>query len=344
MNTDRVLVTGASGHVAKNLIRKLLKDNFKVYGLSRDWLKTQELSKDFPEAKFEMIDLLDFASVCKLIWEIKPAHVFHLAGESTPGNLRNWQAAFRANVWPAENIFEALEISKLPARVFLASSVKVYDLRGAKGEVAEENLLRYPYDQNYYRGSKIYLEELATAYPSIPTIVLRFSQISGWGRPMARVETDFGRQIVLREESEISKEYPMQIQGDINGIVDMVNVRDLTNVLRLLLDAELDRRAVFNIVSGESHCVWEIIEALKEKAGLDNLAVPGWELRQLEPSPYFFSNKKIKEATGWKPEIPFTETLDEVYQYCRALFKEGRRELFAEYKEDCVRSSKERHG
>ena len=69
---DKILVTGASGFIGKHLINSLIKLNYEVYALSRNGVNIEGV-------KSYNVDLVDKEKLNKIIKEIKPNIIFHLA-------------------------------------------------------------------------------------------------------------------------------------------------------------------------------------------------------------------------------------------------------------------------
>jgi nucleoside-diphosphate-sugar epimerase len=75
----RVLVTGASGFVGANLVRRLLHDGHETHLLLRPSHQSWRLKDFVGEMRVHAADLEDRESVCRVVTSSRPDWVFHLA-------------------------------------------------------------------------------------------------------------------------------------------------------------------------------------------------------------------------------------------------------------------------
>lgn len=73
-----VLVTGASGFLGRHAVRALLDLGFTVHGVSRR-------APEAPPCPWHATDLFDPSAVARLLEGVRPAHLLHLAWETTHG-------------------------------------------------------------------------------------------------------------------------------------------------------------------------------------------------------------------------------------------------------------------
>ncbi|CAN5170070.1 NAD(P)-dependent oxidoreductase [soil metagenome] len=78
----KILVTGASGFIGREITRRLCKKGFEVHAVARK-------SIEIRDAIWHNVDLLDDAAVEKLLSDIKPSHLLHLAWCTEPGKFWN---------------------------------------------------------------------------------------------------------------------------------------------------------------------------------------------------------------------------------------------------------------
>ena len=78
----RILVTGAAGFIASNLIPRLLARGDEVAGADNFFLGKRAYVATHPRFAFHEMDLLDLDRVVALVGEFKPDRIWHLAANS----------------------------------------------------------------------------------------------------------------------------------------------------------------------------------------------------------------------------------------------------------------------
>jgi len=96
---------------------------------------------------------------------------------------------------------------------------------------------------------------------------------------------------------------------------DFLDVRDV--VLAYLLLVQRGRKGeVYNVCSGKSISLEKILARLMSFSSRSiSVEVDPKKLRKVDLPCLLGSNRKIKEETGWAPEIPITQTLIDLYEY-----------------------------
>ena len=108
MKTQKVLVTGATGFVGANLVRRLVREDYEVHIFTRassnKWRLTDVLSK----LNDHTVDLLEENKLKGLIKEIEPEIIFHLAAAGIYGGVHLPEKnLIETNFWGAVNLLNA---------------------------------------------------------------------------------------------------------------------------------------------------------------------------------------------------------------------------------------------
>ncbi|HEY3453465.1 MAG TPA: NAD-dependent epimerase/dehydratase family protein, partial [Bryobacteraceae bacterium] len=82
----RVLVTGASGFVGANLVRRLLQDGHECHLLLRRQHQSWRLQAVAPAVQIHEVDLEDDEAVGRVVAAVRPDWVFHLAAYGAYSN------------------------------------------------------------------------------------------------------------------------------------------------------------------------------------------------------------------------------------------------------------------
>ncbi len=167
---DRVLITGINGFTGVHLEEYLISKGFDVYGtVINTPLKSTHHQCDITQAD----------QVERVILELKPDYLIHIAGISFPGE-NNASLIYDVNVIGTENILRALAKHSIhPKKVILASSATIYGNQG--DEVLDESMCPKPV--NHYGCSKLAMEYMSANYfDRLDIIITRPFNYTGIGQ------------------------------------------------------------------------------------------------------------------------------------------------------------------
>ena len=310
----RVLITGATGFVGGHLIRALEEEGqsgFEIFGTTYPDTPPPSGHKLFS------LDLRSGKDVLKLMREIRPDWIFHLAAIS---NVRkSWQMrseTIETNVLGTHNLLEAVRQTAPGVRVIFVSSSDVYGFGTSPTEALKEDS---PLEVvSPYAYSKAAGEMLCGFYEKIENIdivIARPFPHTGPGQTEDFVCPDWARQVALIERGDI---VPILRVGNLDIRRDFCDVRDIVRAYILLL--KKGRRGdPYNVCSGKSIALREILDFLVKEAALSpiSIAVESAKLRKVDTPIQMGSNRKISEETGWAPEIPVDNTLSDLLAFWR---------------------------
>jgi len=284
----RLLVTGGGGFAGRHLVALLGERGAQVAAPAH-----------------EDLDLLDADAVARLVAELRPARVHHLAALASVG--RSWERprdALRQNLEMTLNVLEAVRAEASQAAVVVASSGEVYGPPSTL-PVTEHAAFR---PQNPYAVSKAACDLLAAQYADahgLRVVVMRSFNHAGPGQSEEYVVGTFTRQVA---EAQLAGQAEIVLRtGDVDSARDFTDVRD---VVRAYADGAALAPGAYNVCSGRGTQIRSLIELLAEVADVEirHEVDPG-RLRAADVPEVRGSAAKLHEQTGWKPEIPLADTL-----------------------------------
>ncbi|MFH1257073.1 MAG: GDP-mannose 4,6-dehydratase [Candidatus Diapherotrites archaeon] len=317
MNNKRILITGINGFVGSHLADLLAQkeEGMEIYGTIRGRTANLENLKHLKQQiKIIECDITDAYSVNKTIEEVEPDFVFHLAAQAfVPASWRSPIETMNTNVIGSMNLFEALRKSKTEARIQIAGSSEEYGLvLQNETPITEKNELR---PLSPYGVSKCTMDLLGYQYfksYGMKIVRTRAFNHTGPRRGDAYVCSNWCKQVA---EINAGKQQPTIMVGNLEAKRDFTDVRDI--VRGYALAAEKGKVGeVYNLCSGKTHVMKDILEKIKMHA---KKAVSVKEdPARLRPSDVMIllgDYSKFNKATGWKPEIPFDKTLEDLFAY-----------------------------
>jgi len=157
----KILITGSSGFLDKNLYERLKRQN-KIVGVDKN-------KSEFTDY---LIDLADTKETEGLIKIVTPDIIIHTAALSNVDYCETHrEEAYNANIQVTKNLIDGLENQK--AKFIFISSDYVYD--GIRGNFNEESK---PNPLNYYGKTKLEAEEIVKRYKNY--LIIRPTVMFGW--------------------------------------------------------------------------------------------------------------------------------------------------------------------
>jgi GDP-4-dehydro-6-deoxy-D-mannose reductase len=253
----------------------------------------------------EELDLLDAGAVRAAVREAAPEVVFHLAALASV--RQSWEApaeTLTENVAMTANLLDAVRSEAPAAAVVVAGSGEVYG-PPARLPVDEEAPLR---PQNPYAVSKAACDLLAGQYADafeMRVVRMRPFNHAGPGQSDDYVVGTLTRQVA---EAEVAgREEAVLRTGNPDSARDFTDVRD---VVRAYVAAGSAEPGAFNVASGRAVSVRELIELVRSAARLPvRHEVEQARVRAHDVPEVRGSAERLREATGWRPELPLERTV-----------------------------------
>lgn len=312
----KALITGIAGFVGSHMAELLLARGYEVYGLCRPRSKMDHIESITSKLHLEDADLLDSHSLYTTISSIKPDYIFHLAAQSfVPTSWGSPAVTLEVNIVGSANVFEAVRQARIDPVIQIACSSEEYGLVHAdEVPIKETNPLR---PLSPYAVSKLAMDYLGYQYYEsykMPIIRTRGFNHTGPRRGDTFAESTFAKQIALIEKG---KQEPVIYVGNLEAQRDYTDVRDMVKAYLLAVE-KCDPGEVYNIATGKAI---KIADVLNMMLGMSKVKV---EIKQdpkrMRPSdvPILIGDSsKFVEKTGWKPEIPFQKTAEDLLNYWR---------------------------
>ncbi len=307
---QKVLITGVTGFTGSNLAKYLSNLGLEVYGLCLS--QVQSGDEEYLNAVVETFytDIRDKDSVGKVIQEIKPDFLFHLAGLVSSNDL---DELLDINVLGTRNVLDAT--SPLNTRVLIPGSAAEYGLVPEdRLPVSEVTPLR---PINSYGISKAAQTLLAYQYylkNGCPVYISRTFNITGPGGSPNLVCSTIAKQIIDIKRGAVK---PIIHIGNIDTKRDFLDVRDVVRAYWSIV-REGRPGEIYNVCSGRAYSISEIIQILLKISRVEcSIEQDHTRVRTIDIPIQVGDNKKIREETGWHLEIKLEDSMRDLLDYYR---------------------------
>lgn len=307
---ERILVTGGTGFIGRKVTARLVAEGHRP-------VVTQlgPLPDSFSlAADVELIDLdlRDFESVGRLIDDLRPELVLHLAGVtgySDPDGRLCDEINYRASGFLLERLIEAKV-----AKVVMIGSAAEY---GQQPTPFHEGMPERP--TSAYARSRACATRHALSLGStanLPITILRLFSVYGIGQPMHM----FLQQLITHAVS--AEDFRMTNGGQLR---DFVHVEDVASgLLQAATSSEANGR-IINIAGGVGHSLSSVAKAVWRYCGTDEslLHLGAFDAHGDDAFDTHADISLAQDILGWRPAREFisnnepAEALAEMIEYIR---------------------------
>ena len=267
----KILVTGATGFIGRNLVMRLLQRGEEVICMVR---KTSNLEflKD-KNVTFAIADIRDEDQVEDVFARHLPEVVYHSSGRVKDEAEEN---LFKVNVSGTKNICQACYKHGI-ARLIYLSSVAV--ISGNTDVPLTENL---PYKAtSAYGRSKIEGEKIALDFrkKGLKTVIIRPCMVYGEDEPHAMGKIFYRASRRRIPTTDLSNLHEKLHIGYINNIID---------ILELALEREEALEGTFMVADKEVTTIRKSLDIITDELGAPKpVVIPGWMINLAIKVPFF---------------------------------------------------------
>jgi len=290
----RVLITGGTGFIGRHLARHLAATGCRPVLTVRSDAMRRRLDAFQEDVDFVDADLLRPDDAARVVSQVRPDTLFHLAGVRSPDPV----LCAELNVAATVRILRAATRAGV-AKVVILGSAEEY---GNQSGPLHEDLTLQP--ETPYGVTKAAATRLAQAMATsegCPVVVLRPFTVYGQDQPAHMFVADAVRCAVAREPFRMT---PGLQRRDLISVLDVVQAL-LAAAMRDGLHGE-----VINVGSGEARRLREVAELIWQVSGTDApleigaRPAPDTELRDT-----WADTRKSRELLGWEARIDLASGL-----------------------------------
>jgi GDPmannose 4,6-dehydratase len=322
----RALVTGVTGQDGAYLSQLLLEKGYEVYGLLR-----RSASADVVDSRLRWLgiagqvrmidgDILDLASVLRIMREVKPDEVYNLGAQSFVKT--SWNQPLLTGQVTALGVgvmLEAVRLENPDCRFYQASSSEMYGL--IQEPVQNEKTPFYP--RSPYAVAKLYGHWMTVNYRESFGMHASSGILFNHESPLRGIEfvtrkvTDGAARIKLGLASELR-------MGNLDAKRDWGHARDYVKAMHLMLQQETADDYV--VATGRTTSIRDMCAIAFQHVGLnyeDYIKIDPAYLRPAEVDVLLGNPAKATSKLGWKAETTLEAMLAEMVEADLARHRAG---------------------
>ena len=264
-------------------------------------------------------DLNDYVSLQTAVEQAQPDFVFHLAAQSYPTTSFTAPLdTYETNILGTARLLEALRREKgVDPVIHVCASSEVYGRVPKEKVPIGEECTFHP--ASPYAISKVGTDLVgrfhAEAYHQ-KVMTTRMFTHTGPRRGDVFAESTFAKQIAMIEAGQIP---PVLKVGNLDSLRTWSDVRDAVRAYYMLVTVKPQPGAYYNIGGSFSCTVGKMLDYLLSQSRVKKIKVEvdAARLRPIDADLQVPDTRKFQAHTGWKPEIPFEKTMQDLLGYWR---------------------------
>lgn len=308
----RALIIGGAGFVGGylgNYLSDICKMDVYVTKLPHEIIENERF-------KIYNLNILDKEDIVSLLFEIRPDYILHLAAQSSVGVAwKNPCLTIDINIKGSVNVMDAVrELFYKPHILLIGSGEEYGHIKKGEIPIQEETIAR---PGNIYAATKACQNMIgsiyADAYDMKITMVRAFNHI-GPTQDAIFVVSDFCKQVA---EIEKGIREPKMYVGNLQAKRDFTDVRDVVRAYALLIERGIAGET-YNVGSGRAIAIKEVLDMIVALSSTEiSIEIDKNKIRPVDVPIIEADITKIRELTGWVPQIPIQQTVKETLEYWR---------------------------
>ncbi len=337
----KALITGITGMVGSHLADYLIEHtDWEIYGLCRWRSPLDNISHLIDNInnknRIHLVygDLRDSLSMDNVVKDVMPDYVFHLAAQSYPKTSFDAPLdTLDTNIQGTTRLLEALKKYTPKAIIHVCASSEVFGRVSKEkleemGGIINEECTFHP--ASPYAISKVGTDLVGRYYAEafgMTVMTTRMFTHTGPRRGDVFAESTFAKQIAMIEAGLIP---PVIKVGNLDSLRTFADVRDAVRAYYMLVTENPIPGEYYNIGGAYTCKVGEMLNyllslsTLKDKISIE---IDPERIRPIDADLQIPDTRKFEKHCGWKPEICFEKTMQDLLDYWRKRIANGEKFL-----------------
>ncbi|PJE64612.1 MAG: hypothetical protein COU90_02110 [Candidatus Ryanbacteria bacterium CG10_big_fil_rev_8_21_14_0_10_43_42] len=305
---ERVLITGATGFVGANLVRRLVSRDADVHIIVRDGSDLWRIRSILPSITVHRANLIDGDAIMSTVQNACPHIVYHAAAHGLFLKQKEADQMIISNILGTVNLFEALKHVGSANCIVNIGSIAEYDPNESR--VGENSLLQPANVYGVSKASQSLFAQYYARYQKMPIVIVRPSLLYG--------PYEESRRLVPASILAHLCEIPLNLASP-KSRKDFLFVEDALDAFERVPICNIMPGEIINIGAGKDYSIQDVVLAVQRITGVQvpfqwgMLGERWWD--SVQKHVYDVSN--AKKLLDWKASHTLEEGLSQTIEWFR---------------------------
>ena len=305
-----ILITGAKGFIGSNLLRKLVHEGYKTNIILKSKNKSWRIKDILKKTNIIVEDLNNFKSINKIINNLKPKTIFHLATYGAYEHQNEIEKIRKVNLDVTINLLKTC--SKQGFKTFInTGSNSEYGFK--KKPMKETDLLEPNSYYAIFKAAATLFCQYESISKKLPIITVRPFHVYGPYEENTRL-------IPILISKLLNNQCPPLVAPNI--VRDMIYIDDVVDFYLMIASKQATNGGIFNIGSGYQRTIKEVYFSISDI--INSNLKPKWNSmnsRSWDQTLWKADMSIVKKRFKWKPKNNLKQGLAKTINWHREFYK-----------------------